>query len=222
MRSYVRFIITIAALFACSLCFSEPASHDTPPVDLSCPLSLREEIIKEINLARKDPKAYAAFLKEFKKFYDGNKMKRSGKKIIMTKEGVKVVEEAITYLKSLDPLPLLKLSNGMSLAAKDHIDEISGTSLTGHVGSAGSLPGDRVNRFGTWSDAIGENICYGFDSPREIVIWMIIDDGFASRGHRVNIFRPEFHFAGAWVCRHPLYDFMCVITFAGKFEEKNK
>jgi uncharacterized protein YkwD len=181
---------------------------------------LPAQVAKEINLARSDPEKYAEYLEEFKKNYDGSKLVRPGKKKITTSEGTDVIDDAIRYLRATEPLPPLSLSQGLSLAAADHIRDITGTSLLGHEGSDGSLPGDRLNRRGEWKDAVGENICYGFDTAREIVIWMIIDDGFPSRGHRENIFRPHYHFTGVACAGHPLFSSICVVTFAGDFIEK--
>jgi len=183
---------------------------------------LSSEIVKEINLARKDPKKYAAFIKEFKKNYDGKNFKRLGKKTIATHGGAGIADEAIGYLMQVQPQPPLNLMKGMSLGAKDHVLDIVLTKVTGHQGTDGSFPGDRISRFGTWKDAVGENICYGFDTAREIVMWLIIDDGMSDRSHRINIFRSEFHIAGVHLAEHPLYDFICVITFAGEFEEKEQ
>jgi uncharacterized protein YkwD len=187
-----------------------PSGHDV----------LSAQVTEEINLARGNPEKYAEYLEEFKKNYDGNKLVRPGKKKITTSEGTDVIDDAIRYLCSTEPLPPLTLSQGMSLAAADHIRDISGTALLGHEGADGSLPGDRLNRRGEWKDAVGENICYGFDTAREIVMWMIIDDGFPSRGHRENIFRPHYHFAGVACAGHPQFGSICVVTFAGDFIEK--
>ena len=178
----------------------------------SCLPHLQKEVIKEINLARQNPKQYAEYIKEFKKNYDGKKFKRAGKKTIETQEGVSVANEAVQYLQNVLPQPPLVFTKGLSFGARDHIINISSTGVTGHEGDDGSLPGERVNRYGAWEEAIGENICYGFDSAREIVMWLIIDDSMSDRSHRVNIFRPQFQKAGVWVCEHPLYDFICVIT----------
>ena len=198
------------------------AAEEKPSPASTCFPDLQSEIIREINLARKDPKKYTEYLEDTKKFYEGNIIKRPGKKAINTQEGMAVVDEAIAYLKTVLPQSPVFFSRGLSLAARDHIMDLSGSGQTGHKGTDGSMPGDRANRYGKWDRAIGENICYGFDTAREIVIWLIIDDGYASRGHRINFFRPDFAFAGVTVCDHLRYKTICVITFAGEYKEKAK
>lgn len=84
----------------------------------------------------------------------------------------------------------------MVLGAKDHLSDLVKSGRSGHRGSDGSLPGDRISRYGTWSESVGENIIYHSRRAREDVISLIIDDGVANRGHRKNIFRLDFHVIG--------------------------
>ena len=212
MRSKISFTAVLFFLFCLKISFAS----DGKPASF---LPSKEDIVTEINLARKNPEKYALFLEKFKKNFDGKKFKRKGKKTIETKEGMTAVNEAIKYLKKVEPCQPLTLSKGMSEGARDHILNISKTSTTGHKGTDGSLPGQRIDRYGKWEDALGENICYGFNTAREIVIWMIIDDSVADRGHRINIFRQHFNFVGIHCASHPLYNIICVITFAGNYTE---
>ena len=69
----------------------------------------------------------------------------------------------------------------------------------GHTGADGSLPWDRVARYGQWSGTIAENISYGAygeSDARRIVLSLVIDDGVASRGHRDNILNAAFSVIG--------------------------
>lgn len=109
----------------------------------------------------------------------------------------------------------------MSLAARDHVKEQGPTGATGHHGTEGSLPWDRINRYGTWANKTAENIAYGHSSARDIVIALIIDDGVRNRGHRKTIFDTSLRIIGVATGPHAKYGTMCVMTFAGGFLEKS-
>ena len=64
----------------------------------------------------------------------------------------------------------------MSRAAADHCAEQANGEI-GHFGADHSSPGDRINRYGLWRVAYGENISYGQRSARAIVLTLVIDDG---------------------------------------------
>jgi uncharacterized protein YkwD len=70
-----------------------------------------------------------------------------------------------------------------------------------------------------WTGSIGENISYGPDDGLEVVLQLIIDDGVPDRGHRANIFSPDFRLAGVACGPHPTFRTVCVIDFAGGTRE---
>ncbi len=78
---------------------------------------------------------------------------------------------------------------------------------------------DRLTRYGRWSGKIGENISYGRSDARDVVIQLLVDDGIRSRGHRKNIFDPEFRVVGVGCGQHAGYRAMCVTTFASDYKE---
>jgi uncharacterized protein YkwD len=78
---------------------------------------------------------------------------------------------------------------------------------------------ERIERHGKWKMLIGENIGYGHNNPRNLVMQLIIDDGVSNRGHRKNTFNTSFNNAGVACGPHPRFESMCVIDFAGGFIE---
>jgi uncharacterized protein YkwD len=183
---------------------------------------LEKAIVHEINTARTNPKAYASFLEEWKRYYDGKLLKLPGERIIVTEEGAAAVNEAINFIRTMNPVPRLRPSKGMSLGAKDHVKDQGSSSSSQHRGNDGSQPWDRVNRYGTWEKSIGENIAYGSNNARDIVFSFIIDDGIPGRGHRKNIFNPDFRVIGVACGHHGTYTTVCVTTFAGGYKEENR
>jgi uncharacterized protein YkwD len=180
-----------------------------------------EAILSEINLARSNPPQYAQFLKQFKEYYKGKSIQFPDGYTIVTNENAGAVDEAIQFLQKTKPLPPLEIRRGMVLGAKDHAIDLVRNGKTGHRGSDGSVPEDRLSRYGTWSLAVGEDIVYHSRSAREAVVGLIIDDGLASRAHRNNVFKTGFHVIGIALGPPATSGTICVITFAGDFADQS-
>ncbi|EKD27043.1 MAG: allergen V5/TPX-1 family protein [uncultured bacterium] len=182
--------------------------------------NLAKLICEEINTVRTQPLSYVQYLESLIPLFDGKIFNRLIGNPLRTKEGVKAVNEAIKFIKTSKSMNSLVMSEGLSKAALDHANDLGLTGLAGHEGSDGSYAEQRINRYGTWTIRIGENISYGRDVPRDIVSDLIIDDGVSDRGHRKNIFNPDFNLIGVALGKHAKYGIVCVITFAAKYEEK--
>jgi hypothetical protein len=197
---------------------SEPAaSEKSAELDFS---QIEQDVIRETNLARTNPKAYAEKLKEFLKLFDGRLIRIPGKIPLMTQEGVRPVKEAIVYLMKVEPVEALAESKGITLAARDHVNDQAAKGTIGHYGSNRSTPFDRMKKYGKIKGGAGENIAYGFDTGELIVMALIIDDGVPDRGHRTNIFKKTFKVTGVGFGTHPTYRNICVIGYAVGFEDK--
>lgn len=76
---------------------------------------------------------------------------------------------------------------------------------------------DRLAKYGQFVTTAGENIAYGSNDGKDIVLQLFIDDGVASRGHRTNIMKPEFKVIGSWSAGHQTYQHETVVNYAGGF-----
>lgn len=207
-------------------------AHDTPiepaAVDPAPYLSpLEKALLQEINVARTEPQKYAAVLAPLQAHFVGTTLQQPGDialatdrgAALVTREGVKAVQEAVDFLRTTSPLPPLVASRGMSLAAKDHVKDQGQAGQIGHQGSDGSRSEDRVNRYGRWQGKIGENIAYGISSARGMIMALIIDDGIPGRGHRHNLFEARSRVAGVACGPHRTWQLVCVLTFADGYIE---
>lgn len=181
---------------------------------------LEQEVLAELNLARQKPQEYAKILEAHRKLYRAdNAYSLPDGTLMATQEGVKAVDEAIAYLKKAGAIGPLAMSAGLSLAARDHAEDIGPKGAVGHAGSDGSDSAKRVKRYGEWEVTTGENISFGYNDARLIVMQLIVDDGVPGRGHRTNIFLPKYRTVGIACGEHKILRHLCVMDFAGGFKE---
>lgn len=201
------------------LLFAAPAAWaQKPPAEASPQTALEQEVINEINLARTRPAEYAAYLEALRPYFKGREYRQPGRAALLTEEGTAPLEEAISFLRASKPLPALGVSRGLCSGARLLVEDQAASGATGHKGADGAFCEQRAQRFGSWQGDLGENLTYGPDSARERVLTLLIDDGFANRGHRLRIFRPDYKVIGVACGRHQMGS-VCVINFAGGFTE---
>jgi uncharacterized protein YkwD len=182
--------------------------------------ALERGILVEMNRARANPVGYAKFLQTWRKRFQGKQARLSPRLFLQTKEGVAVVDEAIRAVRRAQPAPRLRLSAGISRAARDHVIYQGRRGLIGHKGLNGSTPYQRISRHGYWLEPGGENNSYGPDTAVAVVRDLIVDDGVPDRGHRINVFRADYKVTGIACGYHKIHRVMCVINYAGGFREK--
>jgi uncharacterized protein YkwD len=217
------FNLQVLISFVCLYCISAILILCSQPVQATAGVdfeTLEKKIVKEVNQARTNPGAYAAWLRGQRQYYRGTQLRRPGEKPILTKEGLKAVDEAIRGLDKQKPMGALGYSRGLSLAARDLVAPQGASGGFGHRGPDGSMPSDRIERHGNWESVIGENVAYGQSTAREVVAAFIVDDGVPGREHRKNLFNAAFHVMGVDCGPHATYGTTCAITFAGGFREK--
>ena len=157
--------------------------------------TLEKDVLLEINKARTDPRAYAAlYLLPYVK--NGN--------------ASAAMKECIIEMKNTKALNALQPGKGLALAAKEWVNVQGPGGGVGH-----DMHTDpRIRKHwacSTW----GENISYGYDDARKIVIQLLEDDKVPSRGHRKIILSRAYTHVGIGCGPHKIYRFMCVQDFAG-------
>ena len=179
-----------------------------------------QELLDEINFARANPSAYIEFLEQYRVYYQDKSVHFPDGSKLLTNEGVAALDDAIAFLRTVKPLSPLELRTGMVSGAKLHLADLQKTGGFGHRGSDGSMPEDRLSRFGMWEESVGEDIVYDSRGTRNDVIGMIIDDGVSTRGHRKNLFKPGYRVIGVAVSPPRNSKLLCVVTFAGGFVDR--
>ncbi len=176
--------------------------------------ALAAEVAREIDTLRKDPRAYAKHLEALRRRYRGKLLRLDGRDPIRTREGKKPLEEAIGRLQRAKPLGPLTWEAGLARAAGDHARDIGKRGVVDHFGPDGESPVDRVARHGVLKGRGGENIAVAFADARLVVIYLLIDDGIADRGHREALLDRRYDQVGVACGPHQVYRHVCVMDFA--------
>jgi uncharacterized protein YkwD len=182
--------------------------------------SFEREVLTEINSVRMYPVKYASRLEDIKKQYDERLPKSPEERAKQSDESMQAFYEAIQLLQSTPALPALKISRGMSLAARDHLREQEQTDIIAQSGRDGSNLAESVNRYGAGDRSLGEIVAYGSDTAQRLVLQLIIDHNNPGRQRRLSVLNPEFAVTGIACKDHARYRNVCVITFAGQYVEK--
>lgn len=197
-------------------CGAPTALPPSVPAVPRCPTVGPEQMARlravtgEINLARTQPRHYANLLAQVYADMAQDGTLPRGATRIRTAEGRKAVDEAIGFLRQATPQAALALDVCLSWAAQDHAADLARSGRITHTGSDGSQPSDRAARRLGAKAHCGENLDFGSESPREHVASLIVDDNVTSRGHRTNLFRPEYRSVGVGIGPHPTYGHVTV------------
>lgn len=74
-----------------------------------------------------------------------------------------------------------------------------------------------MERYTKLEGSSGENISYGQDEAKGVIIQLAIDDGVVGRGHRTNIMNDAFVKHGCFSGDHSKYKKSTVLNYNGSF-----
>ena len=162
--------------------------------------TLEKDVLLEINKARTNPRAYAA-LYLLPSVKDGS--------------ASEAMKECIIEMKNTKALNALQPGKGLTLAAQEWVRLQGPSEYIGHDMNL-KVRLEKYCYFGFYS----ENISYGYNDARKIVIQLLEDDNVPSRGHRKNILSRAFTHVGIGCGTHKRYNYMCVQDFAERYKDK--
>ena len=148
-----------------------------------------QSMLDEINLLRSDPSGYVPYVQAYVTAQKNN----NGFPINQT-----VVDELIQELYNTPALSTLVPTPCIYRAAKKHGQDILQRGKSGHTGSDGSWPWDRVKRECPQMTDGNENLVGGLSTVRESVIILLIDDGIPNRGHRKTLLNAKWKYGAAY------------------------
>jgi hypothetical protein len=188
-----------------------------------------KDMVLALNMARSNPSLFARQIVEpYEAFFRGRIYHMPGDPAgVTSKEGLIPVKELDAFLLQHPPLSLLEPSQGMSKAARDLANDQNISGQTGHLGSDGSDPHTRMNRYGKVVGSVGESNAYGDSDGMIAILDMLVDDGEPDRGHRLAIMESpfggtvsipfQFSAVGVAMGPHSSYGQMAVADLAGNY-----
>jgi hypothetical protein len=208
---YILIFVAFMGMWSCTLPVMRtkevPASLiplNTGVRDTSFLSNMEKEIIVELNGIRSDPKKYADFLKDL----GGSPQWGEG------------LQETILFVEKMEPFQPFKVSKGLSMAARDLVDDLGPEGLTGHAGKDGKSMFERMNCYGQLGGKFGEYLGYGFIEGAALVVQIAIDEGVSGKKDQKYIFDKDLLVVGVACGPHRAYRTMCVVDFAGSYKEK--
>lgn len=162
--------------------------------------TLEKDVLLEINKARTDPRAYAA-LYLLPSVKDGS--------------ASEAMKECIIEMKDTKALKALQPGKGLALAAQEWV-RLQGPSE--YIGHDMNLP-VRLAKY-CYFGYYNENISYGYNDARKIVIQLLEDDKVPGREHRKTILSRAYTHVGIGCGTHKRYSYMCVQDFAERYKDK--
>ena len=176
---------------------------------------INQELYQEINKVRKNPQSYISHLENMTKYFKGSIYRDPNTRVnLRTKEGVSAVIEAINYLKNSKSKKNYNKNLNLEKAAKELSNYIGTKGLMGHQGGNMSMQ-NRTKKYLNKIGAMAENISFGNDNARDIIVQLIVDDGVRGRGHRENIFSESYTDVGISSGYHNGFDHCAVFNFFG-------
>ena len=183
-----------------------------------------QNIFNLINKYRANPRELARHLERLKKYLDTttNILSEPDKIQIQMVEGEEVFNEAIQFLKNLRPLEPLQWEDALAASAQEHVDDIGPKGLLLYQSSDGTEPEERITKYGTYLESLGENIDFGPNDAIGVIVSLTLDDGEEERPHRDNLFKNDYKKIGIACGPHQTEFQMCVMDLAYDFIPKNQ
>jgi hypothetical protein len=188
------------------------------------PTGLAKEIYEKINEVRTTPSKLANKITLMLSYINkrDNILREPNKPIVKLVEGMKAYEEAISYLKSFEPVEALNWEDSISKIAQDHASDI------GHKGASSNDSTDpkikfkdRFQKFGTYSD-IQECLFFNETDAVKIVMNLIVCDGDSKRINRGLILSSNLRQIGIGHDKHIKQTNVVVIDMARNWKLRTK
>jgi uncharacterized protein YkwD len=112
------------------------------------------------------------------------------------------MHNGIRELKVAPSALRLDWNNGLTMAARDHCLDQGTNARFGPMGSDYSQFNDRLARYGTAGEFIGESYSYGRTELDDIMTSLLLESPMFLYNPLENVLKPEYSHTGIWTCEH--------------------
>ena len=184
--------------------------------------SIEVSLYKELNNLRQNPKSYIPLIKaQMELIKKNNVLTRKEYNLqIQTLEGKLAYETAILFLQQQKPVPPLQKEIKLSYAAKDLAKDIGERGVVTHQDREGQFTSERIEKYCEWESYANEVIEVSSKTCQDILISLLVDDGFRNRPNRRALFNDKYKLVGISCGPHIEYEIVTVFVFAGGIRQK--
>ena len=183
--------------------------------------SIQVSLYEELNTLRKNPKSYIPLIEsQMRLIKKNNTLKKKDSIQIQTLEGKAAYEEAISFLQKQKPVSTITKEIKLSYAAKDLVQDIGERGVVSHLDKEGLYTSERIEKYCEWDTCANELIEVSSKNPQDILISLIVDDGFKNRPNRRALFNTDYKYVGISCGPHSEYEIVTVLVFAGGIRQK--
>lgn len=189
------------------------------PSDLKPLTVFEKQILDEVNLVRLKPADYAKKLRERIPFFENTVYRPLDRQARQTRDGVRGIETAISYLEKMQPMEPFVFSPEASLAIQEHFKN--------KVQYPGSRWRELRERYGKYiKDAelvnITEGEFFGYNVANDLLTYILVSEGNVKGDFRNSIFDKEQRYMGVSCKTETRYGYMChLMLSSGLAPEEN-
>ena len=178
-------------------------------------MSFEEELVKEINSFRTNPKEYAKKIKKYISYFNGKLLKLPGNEAsIETQEGPAAYEEAIDFLSKQNGIEPFEPSKGLGRISRDFISEIQKI----NPDDLDKIDLDKIiAKYGKFSGNLSRALDFGGETPEQVLVNLIVGDGDPSREQRDSLLSSDLKKVGIGFGKHEEFKYVTVIITCTKF-----
>ncbi len=152
-------------------------------------MSFEEELVKELNHLRTNPKDYAKKLNKFVSYFKGKVLRIPGEKAgIRTEEGAEAFRETIEFLSKQNGIEEQIPSKGLGRIAKDFLHEVQKVDPN----DIGDIEIDEIiSKYAKFTGNLSRAMDFWGNTPEMVIINLVVSDGDPSRSQRDSLLSTD-------------------------------